>query len=122
MLQVPTAQLGDSLVLDRMPHALGKLLFGCCVLMFAAELWGGVWEHLVSTSSCLGTSELNSWKQTCTELALLQRVVTRTCRQLCSLEGPHDPGGGSRKARFTMWRKTLLFLRGQQVKRLLLQQ
>ena len=71
MLQVPIAQLGDSLVLDRMPHALGKLLFRCCVLMFAAECWGGVWEYLGSTSSCLGMSELNSQKQICTELALL---------------------------------------------------
>lgn len=70
MLQVPITQLGYSLVLDRMPHALGKLLCGC-VLMFTAEFWGGVWEHLGSTSSCLGMSELNSQKQTRTDLTLL---------------------------------------------------
>lgn len=42
MLQVSITQLRDSLVLDRLPHALGKLLFGCCVLRFIAECWGSV--------------------------------------------------------------------------------
>lgn len=65
VLQVPITQ-----VWFWMPQALGKLLFVCCVLMFAAECRGGVWEHLGSTSSCLGMSELNSQKQTCLDLAL----------------------------------------------------
>lgn len=70
LLQAPIAQLEYSLVFDRMLHTLDKLLFGCCVLMFATEYWG-VWEHLSSTSLCLGTNELSSQKQICTELTLL---------------------------------------------------
>lgn len=70
LLQAPITQLEHTLVLDGMLHTLDKLLFGCYVLTFAAQLWGGVWEHLSSTSLCLGMSELSSQKQTCTELAL----------------------------------------------------
>lgn len=54
LLQAPTTQLECSLVLDRMLHTLEKLLFGCCLLMFTAECWGRMWEHLSSTSLCLG--------------------------------------------------------------------
>lgn len=39
LLQEPPAPLRDCLVLDRMPHALGKLLSGCRVFGFAAECW-----------------------------------------------------------------------------------
>lgn len=91
LLHAPITQLECSLVLGRMLHTLDELCFGCCVLMFTTECWGGVWEHLSSTSLCLGMSELSSQKQTCTELALLKGVATRTCRQLCSLEGQQEP-------------------------------
>lgn len=62
LLEAPITQLEYSLVLDRMLHTFDKLFFGCCVLTFAAEHWAGVWEHLSSTSLCLGMSELNSQK------------------------------------------------------------
>lgn len=71
LLQAPITQLEYSQVLlDRMLQILDKRLFDCCVLTFAAEHWANVWEHLSSTSLCLGMSELRSQKQASTELAL----------------------------------------------------